>query len=576
MIGHIASGWLRRAAVRATVTLTLMTAFCIGTAHAYLVKPFTIAFVPDTQVYSEETENTHVFKRQIDWLLKNAVRRNIVFVSHLGDVVDNGTDRGQWRRAMRCLEPLLEQDELPFSIVRGNHDDPAFFLKNLPVSLMSSKPWFAGASPSGLTQAQRFKVQGQYFLHIGFQKDPTEQELAWANALLRRSDFRRYPTIVSTHDYVVPGGRGATGRYIWDEFVRKNKMVFLVVNGHTHTEYAFVSHNDANRPVLQILADYQDRDFGGNGLMRLVTIDPILGTIKNRTFSPYYQEEQDDDTIKVTRHYYEDDADSSFDHSVNLTELFSYASTYDFGPEPEEPPFPDLEPMPETESYSHIFQNRRPLAGTETEYAGTVDTQMNENNPKLDYAGEMTLTTDMDDNGSRVHALLRFDGIIGDGVGQIAPGSKIVSARFVFRVTSSTKGAVSMHRMLLPWTEKSVWMDFTPVDANGEPAWVPLTFYDPSTKEEVTLPRTMLGGGIEADDIEASSQADASFGCPKPVPVPFIVADVTQAIQAWADGQENHGWALLNNSTDGWDFETGDGFQTPALLVVVEGAPLVQ
>jgi len=54
------------------------------------------------------------------------------------------------------------------------------------------------------------------------------------------------------------------------------------------------------------------------------------------------------------------------------------------------------------------------------------------------------------------------------------------------------------------------------------------------------------------------------------------VQDVTQSIQAWANGQKNHGWALLNNSTDGWDFETGNGFQPPALLVVVEGASLIQ
>ncbi|MFZ2446880.1 MAG: metallophosphoesterase [Syntrophobacteraceae bacterium] len=567
---------LRAVAVAAVVGVALLTAFHVDDGKAFLVKPFTLAFIPDTQVYSEEAENTHLFRRQINWLLNNAESKNIVFVGHLGDVVDNGTDPLQWQRAMRCLNPLLTQDTLPFSIVRGNHDDPALFLKNLPVSLMSSKPWFAGASPSGLAQAQRFQVQGRWFLHIGFQKDPTAQELAWANALLGRSDFQRYPTIVTTHDYVVPGGRSVTGNFMWEKFVKRNKMIFLVVNGHTHTEYAFVSHNKANRPVFQVLADYQDRDFAGNGLMRLITIDPVLGTIKNRTFSPYYQEELDDGTIQVTRSHFEKDADSEFEFATNLTERFKFASTYDFGPQPSLPPPPALEPMPETLQYSHIFQNRHPLAGTETAYNGTVDTQINENNATLDYAGEMTLSTDLDDNGSRVHAMFRFDNIIGDGVGQIVPGSKIVSAKLVFNVTSSTKGTISMHRMLAPWTEKSVWMDFTPVDASGEPTWVPFTFYDPSTKQDVTLPNTMLGGGIQADDLEAMSEVDVSFGCPKPIPTPFIVQDVTKSVQAWADGQENLGWALLNNSTDGWDFQTGNGFQPPALLIVVEGAPLAQ
>ena len=441
---------------------------------------------------------------------------------------------------------------------------------------MASKGWFAGASPSGLTQAQRFNVQGTWFLHIGFQKDPTEADLAWANALLRRDDFKRYPTIVSTHDYLVPGGRSVTGKNIWEKFVKKHRMIFMVLNGHTHTEFAMVSHNNKNRPVFQMLADYQDRPFAGNGLMRLITIDPILGVIRVKTFSPYYQEEQDDDTIKVTENYYENDADSRFKYKTNIRELFTFNSTYDFGPEPPLPDPPPLEPIPATEHYSHIFQNRRALAGTATPYEGTVDTQMNENNADLDYGGEATLTTDLDDSGSRVHAMLRFDGLIGDGAGQIPPGSKIASAKLVFHVTSSTKGTISMHRMLMPWGENSVWMDFTPVDANGEPTWVPFTFFDPSTKTEVTLPKTMLGGGIDPDGIEAMSEVDASFSCKKPVPEPFIVQDVTQSVQAWVDGQVNYGWALLNNSTDGWDFMTAHGYQPPALIVTLQGAPLVQ
>ncbi len=84
-------------------------------------------------------------------------------------MVDGGTDDRQWANASDALDPLLGQDWLPFSIVRGNHDDPGYFLKNLPLSLMQSKPWFVAASPSGLCQAQMFKVQEAWFLHIGFQ-----------------------------------------------------------------------------------------------------------------------------------------------------------------------------------------------------------------------------------------------------------------------------------------------------------------------------------------------------------------------------------------------------------------------
>ena len=95
-----------------------------------LKKPFTIVAIPDTQVYSEEGDPG--FAKQVDWVLANAIKQNIVFVTHLGDVVDNGTDAEQWTNAMAALDPLLQQDMLPFSIVRGNHDDPTFFLAQPP------------------------------------------------------------------------------------------------------------------------------------------------------------------------------------------------------------------------------------------------------------------------------------------------------------------------------------------------------------------------------------------------------------------------------------------------------------
>jgi hypothetical protein len=428
-------------------------------------------------------------------------------------------------------------------------------------------------------------VQGISFLHIGFQKDPTDAELAWANELLTRPSLQGMPVIVSTHDYIDGSGRSFTGRRMWEGFVKNNPMVFMVLNGHTHTEYALVSHNAANRPVYQMLSDYQDRDFGGNGLMRLITIDPVAGQITVKTFSPYYQTETDeedqngDPIIQVERNYFETDSDSQFAYSVNLRERFNPFTEYDFGPEPPPPPLPPLNDLPSDLTYTHVFQNRRPLVGTTVPYAGTVDVQINENNANLNYGGEATLTTDMDDNGSRVHAFLRFDDIIGNGPGQIPAGSQIVSAKLVLSCVSSTKGLVEMHRMLVPWSETSTWMDFTPVDGAGAPTWAPYTYYNTELKTDVTLPSVMVGGGVQADDTEAMSSNDAVFSCKKPIPIPFIIqppvsygiveCDLTAAVQAWANGQTNYGWFFEPTSGDGWDFETAEGKQPPALLVEV-------
>ncbi len=574
-----------------------------------LTKPFTIAAIPDTQVYTEETDPAvrDGFKKQVDWILANAASSNISFVAHLGDVVDNGTDTAQWTNAMTALDPLLAQSALPFSIVRGNHDDPTFFLNNITPAVTQGKPWFIEAAPGNLSQAQVFRVEGACILHIGFQKDPTTEELAWANALLAKPELQGLPVVVSTHDYIDGSGQSWTGRIIWNDFVKNNPMVFMVLNGHTHTEYALVNHDAANRPVYQMLSDYQDRSNAGNGLMRLVTIDPAAAKILVKTFSPWYNKGAG--AVDGFTSYFETDADSQFEYDVNVKERLALDTTFDFGAEPPAPPLPVLEPITPAMvgNFSHIFQNRRPLVGTATPYAGTVDVQINENNANVSYGGEATLTTDMDDNGSRVNAMLRFDNIIGTNPGQIAPGSKIKSVYLVFKATSSTKGKVKMHRMLVPWGEHSTWMDFTPAPVS----WTSMTYLNTDTGiyRDITLPSVMVGGGIQTDDIEAASATDFIFTMPKPVPLPFFIltkygttyqapawdpatgiaipkpaleilstdtTGLTATVQAWVDGAPNHGWFFEPTSSDGWDFETAEGKQPPALVVEVEGAPLVQ
>jgi predicted phosphodiesterase len=564
-----------------------------------LSKPFTIAAIPDTQVYAED--NLIEFDKQIEWVMANA--GSLAFVAHLGDVIDNGTDEEQWANAMRALNPLLSQDDLPFSIVRGNHDEPSYFLNNISPSITQSKPWFIDAAPGDLSQAQVFRVEGACILHIGFQKDPTAEELDWANALLARPELKGLPVIVSTHDYIDGSGQSMTGRMIWNGFVKNNPMVFMVLNGHTHTEYALVNHNSANQPVYQMLSDYQDRNLGGNGLLRKITIDPVQSKIFVKTYSPYFRNDEDE-TEGVE--YFETDYDSQFEYDVNIKERLSFDTVFDFGPEPLAPPLPPLNPIPASVHYSHIFQNRRPLAVSATPYTSTVDVQINENNATLNYGGEATLTTDMDDSGSRVHAFLRFDDIVGTNPGQIPPGAKILSANLVFNAVSSTKGKVIMHRMLIPWSEHSAWMDFTPTPVS----WTALTYLNTDTGiyRYLTL-NVMDGGGVQADGIEAAIEPDFIFTMPKPIPVPFILTaygtkyqppawdpntgealpkppaetlstttvNLTATVQAWVDGTvPNWGWFFEPTSSDGWDFETAEGKQPPALVVEVDGAPLVQ
>ncbi len=314
-----------------------------------LSRPFTIAAIPDTQFYARD--GLVEFEKQVEWVLANASDWNIGFVVHLGDIVDDGDDEDQWANAMDALDPLLDQSDLPFFIIRGNHDEPAFYLDNIPPESMQGKHWFIDADPTGMTQAQVFRVEDACILHIGFQNDPTASELAWANALLARPEIEGLPVIVSTHDYIDGGGQSPAGRYIWKKFIRKNPMVFMVLNGHSSTEYALVSRNAENLPVYQLLSDYQ----GGNGLMRLVTIDPNRSKIFVRTFSPFFRIEED---RPADLNYFETDSNSQFEYDVNIRERLAFDTAFHFDDTSLQPLLTKRDFMQTGRGYSQGFQNQ--------------------------------------------------------------------------------------------------------------------------------------------------------------------------------------------------------------------------
>jgi len=171
-------------------------------------------------------------------------------------------------------------------------------------------------------------------------------------------------------------------------------------------------------------------------------------------------------------------------------------------------------------------------------YSGTVDTLISENAPDSSYPTATSLTVDSDDppgSGNATQVLLRFENIIGDGPNQIPPGSSVLSATLTLETTDPGDGA-SLHRMLQTWSDTDTW--------NG------------------------YGNGIQADDTEARSAADLTTGS---VAVGSTVLDVTESVQAWVNGEENHGWVLLPVGTNGWDFQSAEGTNPPTLTVKCPG-----
>ena len=150
----------------------------------------------------------------------------------------------------------------------------------------------------------------------------------------------------------------------------------------------------------------------------------------------------------------------------------------------------------------------------------------------INNATATAINVDGASGGGPVHGLLRFDDILGSGVNQIAVGSTIASASLELQVTNAGE-AIQLHRMLQGWNDTDSW--------------------------------NSLVGGIQVNNVEAASAADATTGA---VGVGLLTIDVTASLTAWiGDPAANLGWALLSTGTNGLDYFSAEGTTPPRLVV---------
>ena len=72
---------------------------------------------------------------------------------------------------------------------------------------------------------------------------------------------------------------------------------------------------------------------------------------------------------------------------------------------------------------------------------------------------------------------------------------------------------------------------------------------------------------------EAMSVHDAQVSAPATSGAETITG-LAAALQAWSNGETNNGWALVSNSSDGWDFDSSeDGTVSNRPVLTVDWAP---
>ena len=492
---------------------------------AVWAQPYTVAMLPDTQYYSETYHL--ILPAQTQWVVDNLTKENIVFLTLVGDVVQNGgagadQNRGEWLVADGAID-ILDGDlnanpdgHLPYAIVIGNHDydienrntgSADRFTEFFGADRYAGRSWYGGSSANQLNHYQFFEGDGQTLMHIALEWKVPDHAIEWAQDVLNQ--FPDTPTIISTHAYQNSRRRVAgvglafqnEGDEIFQKVVRPYPNVFMVLNGHSIGERHQISMNAAGLPVFEMLADYQARPRGGDGWLRLIKFNHDANQIEITTYSP-------------TLDQFETDANSKFTFDVNVLDRFRNSGRI-------------------TRRFRQGQDNRFGV------YTKTVDTHIGNGMagvtlPDTDSSNEDTVRiAGVDDHEQ---ALLRFGDIIGSGPGQIAAGTEILEATLTLTTEGRRNDArqgVMLHRMLVPWDETNNWND-----------WGAGTAPHNST------------AGIQMDGAESNSEPDLTTGRIRRGTRSF---DVTPSVQAWANGEANHGW-LLTPVTDGdlWGFRSSE------------------
>ncbi len=245
---------------------------------------------------------------------------------------------------------MVSETGVPFSVVPGNHDYDTWWAINLladpsnpdaeitedaiqpavhiggyntfnsvfgPEShYFKDKSWYISSYNGGANSAQIFEAGGYKFLHFGFEMQPGDDVLDWAQTVIDL--YPDLPTMISTHDFLNNDGERMSNMAlaatdpdwhnsaedVWNDFIRINRQIFMVLNGHVPGQETRIDKNDAGYYVYQLLSDYQGRHMTaipplprsgtkmlGDGWMRLMNFDfsgevPVINV---RTYSTYYK-----------------------------------------------------------------------------------------------------------------------------------------------------------------------------------------------------------------------------------------------------------------------------------------------
>ncbi len=290
---------------------------------------FTIAVIPDTQLYygpgsGKGDENGEArnpaFDSRTRWLAENLDKQRIVFVSHVGDIVDRN-NRHQWRVARSLMDRF--HGRVPYGISVGNHDlvgktgDSSLFQEVFGADRFKDMPWYGGSFPghvpgvsgNNANSYQLFTAGGMDFVMVHVECNAPDDVLAWVDDVLGKHRDRM--ALITTHMYLGPipqpanrsewltvpqgrmqwkkvhGPRGNTPQQMWEKCFSKHANLFLVLAGDQSAVIALRqrSQGEHGNVVHEVMQDYP-RTSDDSDWLRLFRFVPERKEVRVFTYSP--------------------------------------------------------------------------------------------------------------------------------------------------------------------------------------------------------------------------------------------------------------------------------------------------
>ncbi|MGW8802754.1 LamG-like jellyroll fold domain-containing protein [Streptomyces sp. NPDC055775] len=259
---------------------------------------FALAVLPDTQyLFDADSADPEPLKETFHYLVAQRQEANIAFMTHLGDVTEHGSEEeiGLAADTFRTIH-----GKVPYSVLAGNHDinsgtddqrgDTAY-LRAFGPQRFTSMPTFGGASPDGYNSYHVLQAAGREWLVLALDWRASEKGLAWAQGVL--DAHPTLPVVLTTHDIAWAEDNGEAhlsdnGQRLWDRIIRGNDQIFMALGGHYWPPGRTVLTNDAGHDVHVHITNYQDRYYGGAGMVRLYSFDLVRQVVDVETFSPWF------------------------------------------------------------------------------------------------------------------------------------------------------------------------------------------------------------------------------------------------------------------------------------------------